>query len=132
MRDLAYVLHLTRTQSAPFLVPLGVAAHLSRWGVPPERIVEMKWNDEKAIGGLRLVLTEQNHHWWTATIDEFDSAYQSNSWIISDEVPRPPSEYLHDHVFIGASFMAPFEARAAIEEGYVDNVMWGRDYPHVE
>jgi hypothetical protein len=51
---------------------------------------------------------------------------------VRDELPRLPSEYLRDHVFIGASFMAPFEAEAAIREGYVDNVMWGRDYPHVE
>jgi hypothetical protein len=47
-------------------------------------------------------------------------------------MPRPPSEYLRNNVFIGASFMAPFEAEAAIAEGYVDNVMWGRDYPHAE
>ncbi|MCU1346697.1 MAG: amidohydrolase 2 [Acidimicrobiia bacterium] len=102
------------------------------------------WPSRRALGrmifsgvferhpSLKLLLVEQNHHWWTATIDEFDSAYQSNSWIIEDEVPRPPSAYLHDNVFIGASFMAPFEARAAIDEGYASNVMWGRDYPHVE
>ena len=81
---------------------------------------------------LKLLLVEQNHHWWTATIDEYDSAYLANRWIVQDEVPRLPSEYLRDHVFIGASFMAPFEAEAAVREGYVDNVMWGRDYPHVE
>jgi predicted TIM-barrel fold metal-dependent hydrolase len=102
------------------------------------------WPSRRALGrmifsgvferhpNLKLLLVEQNHHWWTATVDEFDSAYLSSGWIISDEVPRPPSAYLHDNVFIGASFMAPFEARAAIDEGYADNVMWGRDYPHVE
>jgi L-ascorbate metabolism protein UlaG (beta-lactamase superfamily) len=29
-----------------FLVPLGVAAHLSRWGIPEERIVECDWWQE--------------------------------------------------------------------------------------
>jgi predicted TIM-barrel fold metal-dependent hydrolase len=82
--------------------------------------------------GLKLLLVEQNHHWWSATIEEYDSAYLSNRWMVKDEVPKLPSEYLRDHVFIGASFMAPFEAKAAVAEGYVDNVMWGRDYPHVE
>jgi predicted TIM-barrel fold metal-dependent hydrolase len=81
---------------------------------------------------LSLGLVEQNHHWWTATVDEYDSAYQSSRWAVEDILPRPPSTYLHDNVFIGASFMAPFEARAAIAEGYADNVIWGRDYPHVE
>jgi predicted TIM-barrel fold metal-dependent hydrolase len=82
--------------------------------------------------GLELLLVEQNHHWWTATIEEMDSAYLSHSWMVSDIMPKPPSEYLRDHVFIGASFMAPFEAEAAVRDGYADNVMWGRDYPHVE
>ena len=81
---------------------------------------------------LKLVLTEQNHDWWGATIREFDSAYRSNGWQIKDQVPRLPSEYLAEHVFIGASFMAPFEAEAAVRDGYVANVMWGRDYPHPE
>jgi predicted TIM-barrel fold metal-dependent hydrolase len=81
---------------------------------------------------LKLLLVEQNHHWWTATIDEYDSAYLSRRWAVRDQLPRLPSEYMRDHVFIGASFMAPFEAERAVREGYVDNVMWGRDYPHVE
>lgn len=81
---------------------------------------------------LKLLLVEQNHNWWTSTIEEFDSAYLRSNWMVKDTVPRKPSEYLHDHVFIGASFMAPFEARHAIADGYAGNVMWGRDYPHVE
>jgi L-ascorbate metabolism protein UlaG (beta-lactamase superfamily) len=59
--DMDTVIQLTRLQDAPFLVPLGVAAHLERWGVPRERIVEMKWNDEHTVNGLRLVLTEARH-----------------------------------------------------------------------
>jgi predicted TIM-barrel fold metal-dependent hydrolase len=81
---------------------------------------------------LKLGMVEQNHHWWTATIDEYDSAYQSSAWAVEDIIPRLPSEYLAQNVFIGASFMAPFEAKAAVAEGYADNVVWGRDYPHVE
>ena len=37
-----------------------------------------------------------------------------------------------EHVFIAASFMAPFEAESAVREDCVANVMWGRDYPHPE
>jgi predicted TIM-barrel fold metal-dependent hydrolase len=81
---------------------------------------------------LKMLFVEQNHNWWNATIQEMDSAYQSHSWMVRDQMPKPPSEYLRAQVFIGASFMAPFEAEAAIREGFVDNVMWGRDYPHVE
>jgi predicted TIM-barrel fold metal-dependent hydrolase len=81
---------------------------------------------------LKLLLVEQNHDWWAATVDEYDSAYLSRRWAVQDDLPRLPSEYLRDHVFIGASFMAPFEAETAVAEGYVENVIWGRDYPHAE
>jgi hypothetical protein len=36
------------------------------------------------------------------------------------------------NVYIGASFMARFEAEAAVRDGYVDRMMWGTDYPHIE
>jgi predicted TIM-barrel fold metal-dependent hydrolase len=81
---------------------------------------------------LKLVLAEQSGDWWVSTVREFDSAYHSNGWQIRDQVPRLPSDYLRDNVFIGASFMAPFEAEAAVRDGYATNVMWGRDYPHLE
>ena len=43
--DLPTVRQLVRTQEAPFLVPLGVGAHLDRWRVPRQRIVELDWDD---------------------------------------------------------------------------------------
>jgi len=45
---------------------------------------------------------------------------------------KKPSEYCATNVYIGGSYMAPFEAEMAIDEGYVQNIMWGSDYPHAE
>nr|WP_246002122.1 MBL fold metallo-hydrolase [Allorhizocola rhizosphaerae] len=59
--DMATVVALARLQSAPFLVPLGVGAHLRHWGVAGERIVELDWDEEHAVGGLRFVATEARH-----------------------------------------------------------------------
>jgi predicted TIM-barrel fold metal-dependent hydrolase len=81
---------------------------------------------------LRLVLTEQNGDWWSATCREYDSSYKTHHWQIEHQVPEPPTAYLARNVFIGASFMAPFEAETAVRDGYWNNVVWGRDYPHVE
>jgi len=36
------------------------------------------------------------------------------------------------NLFIGASFMAPFEAEAAVRDGYDSQLLWGSDYPHME
>jgi predicted TIM-barrel fold metal-dependent hydrolase len=82
--------------------------------------------------GLRFVLTEQNGEWWSATMREYDSAYISHRWQLKDEMPKKPSEYCASNVYIGGSYMAPFEAEMAVEQGYAANVMWGSDYPHAE
>ena len=47
-------------------------------------------------------------------------------------MPRPPSEYLHRNVYIGASFLSRDEAQGAVRDGYADRLMWGSDYPHME
>lgn len=59
--DMPTVERLTRTQQAPFLVPQGVGAHLRRWQVPEERIIEMGWEDVAKVGSLELILTEARH-----------------------------------------------------------------------
>jgi L-ascorbate metabolism protein UlaG (beta-lactamase superfamily) len=59
--DLATVRTLCRTQSAPFLMPLGVGAHLDRWGVPADRIVELDWEESASIAGLELTATAARH-----------------------------------------------------------------------
>jgi L-ascorbate metabolism protein UlaG (beta-lactamase superfamily) len=59
--DMYSVRELTRTQTAPFLVPLGVGTHLRRWRVPEERIVELDWNGTRRLSGLTFTLTEARH-----------------------------------------------------------------------
>lgn len=44
-----------------FFVPLGVGAHLIRWGVEEDRIIERDWWDETEFEGLTVVLTPSKH-----------------------------------------------------------------------
>jgi predicted TIM-barrel fold metal-dependent hydrolase len=81
---------------------------------------------------LKLILTELSRGWWETTMREFDFVYSSPSEALHDQAPKPPSEYMKSNVFIGASFMPPSEVREAIEDGFADHVIWGRDYPHGE
>ena len=37
------------------------AAHLDRWGVPPERIVELDWDETTDVAGLHFVATAARH-----------------------------------------------------------------------
>ncbi len=74
--DTATVDWLAREQSMPFVVPLGIGAHLHRWGVPDRRIVELDWDEShtirsqdtrrqgtrgQGIGDLELICTEAQH-----------------------------------------------------------------------
>ncbi|WDZ87873.1 MBL fold metallo-hydrolase [Micromonospora cathayae] len=59
--DMATVRGLRDTQTAPFLVPLGIGAHLDRWGVPAERIVELDWTESHRVAGLTVTATAAQH-----------------------------------------------------------------------
>jgi L-ascorbate metabolism protein UlaG (beta-lactamase superfamily) len=59
--DLPTVRELLRSQTAPFVVPLGIGEHLRKWGVPEKRIVELDWDESITIGELTLTCTEARH-----------------------------------------------------------------------
>jgi L-ascorbate metabolism protein UlaG (beta-lactamase superfamily) len=59
--DTATIDTLVRLQDAPIVVPLGVSAHLRRWGVPENRIVELDWGQSHRVGDLTLTCTEARH-----------------------------------------------------------------------
>ncbi|HXV93197.1 MAG TPA: MBL fold metallo-hydrolase [Pseudonocardia sp.] len=59
--DMPTIQALARSGGAPFVVPLGVGAHLRAWGVPGERVVELDWNEETEVAGLRITCTEARH-----------------------------------------------------------------------
>lgn len=44
-----------------FVVPLGIGAHLEKWGVPESRIDELDWHEDSEVAGVRLVATPAQH-----------------------------------------------------------------------
>jgi L-ascorbate metabolism protein UlaG (beta-lactamase superfamily) len=44
-----------------FVVPLGVGAHLERWGIPPARIAERDWWERTQVRDLTIVTTPARH-----------------------------------------------------------------------
>lgn len=46
---------------ARFFVPLGVGAHLERWGVAPGRVTELDWGESARVGALTLTATPARH-----------------------------------------------------------------------
>ena len=59
--DTATIDALVELQDAPIVAPLGISAHLRRWGVPENRIVELDWGQSHRVGDLTLTCTEARH-----------------------------------------------------------------------
>ena len=108
--DLATVRALDRTQKAPFLVPLGVGAHLEYWGVAASRIVELDWDDNVDLAGLVLTATEARH--FSGRTLRRDGTLWS-SWAIAGERHRVfytgDSGYFDGYAALGER-LGPFDA----------------------
>lgn len=50
-----------KTWRTVFVVPLGIGAHLSRWGIAENRIIELDWWQSARIAGLELTATPARH-----------------------------------------------------------------------
>jgi L-ascorbate metabolism protein UlaG (beta-lactamase superfamily) len=70
-----------REWDAPFIVPLGVGAHLAYWGIPESRIVEVDWWDETNVGALRVVCTPARHASGRTLIDNDSTLWASYALI---------------------------------------------------
>jgi L-ascorbate metabolism protein UlaG (beta-lactamase superfamily) len=107
--DRATVRRLTALQTAPFLVPLGIGAHLERWGVPASRIVELDWEEEATVAGLRFVATAARH-FSGRTFDRNVTLW--GSWVIAGSDQRVfyagDSGYFDGYAAIGAAH-GPFD-----------------------
>ena len=44
-----------------FIVPLGVGAHLEKWGVEPQRVTDLDWWESTTLGALTLTATPARH-----------------------------------------------------------------------
>jgi predicted TIM-barrel fold metal-dependent hydrolase len=86
---------------------------------------------------LKFFVTEQTGRWIPETLNEFEAIYHAPHHAraipyIRDYLPHEPNFYFRRNCFVGASFMAHYEAESAVEHGYWMNMLWGRDYPHPE
>ncbi|CAN5446534.1 MBL fold metallo-hydrolase [soil metagenome] len=59
--DMNVVQQLAKRGTA-FHVPLGIGAHLERWGVAAKQIHEHEWWQEQQLGKLRIVSTPTRHY----------------------------------------------------------------------
>ena len=63
-----------------FYVPLGVKAHLQRWGVADDKITELDWHEQVQLGDLRFILAPSRHFSGRRLSNRFSTLW--GSWII--------------------------------------------------
>ncbi|MDJ0785213.1 MAG: amidohydrolase family protein [Myxococcota bacterium] len=85
---------------------------------------------------LRLAITESTCVWVpeALTLHDFrysEAHYQAKLGDYQSHLSKKPSEYFHEHVFLGASCMPRTEVVDRERIG-IGNIMWGTDYPHPE
>ena len=100
-----------RRREVPFFVPLGVGAHLERWGVDASRIVELDWSESRAAGPLTLTLAPARHFSGRGLSDRDATLW--GSWVIAGPSHRVyysgDSGYFDGYREIGAAH-GPFDA----------------------
>ncbi|WP_427383510.1 MBL fold metallo-hydrolase [Janibacter sp. G56] len=74
-----------RDAQTRFVVPLGVGAHLEKWGVESARIDELDWHEEVAVAGVRLVATPAQHFSGRGLVRD---ATLWASWVIAGPTTR--------------------------------------------
>ena len=103
-----------------FFVPLGVKAHLERWGVASENISELDWYESVVYRGIRLTLAPARHFSGRGIWDRDSTLW--GSWIISSNLLNVyfsgDSGYSDAFKTIGQNF-GPFDF-AFIDSGAYD------------
>ena len=108
--DMETVKALAR-RGALLLVPLGVGAHLEKWGVPPSQIRELDWEEQATLGDLTITATPARHFSGRGLADR--NATLWCSWVVAG--PRHRVFYSGDSGYfpgfraIGAAH-GPFDA----------------------
>ncbi|KAA9339137.1 MBL fold metallo-hydrolase [Hymenobacter busanensis] len=75
-----------KDKTAHFYVPLGVGAHLLAWGVAPERVQELDWNDSVQVPGLTIVSTPARHFSGRGLTNRNSTSW--SSWVIKSATQR--------------------------------------------
>ena len=111
-------------KDSKFYVPLGVKAHLLRWGIPGENIEEFDWYDEMEISTvLDIALTPAQHFSGRSLFDSDATLW--GSWVINLNNQSlffsGDSGYTEEFVEIGERY-GPFDI-AFLESGQY-NLAW--------
>jgi L-ascorbate metabolism protein UlaG (beta-lactamase superfamily) len=80
--DKATIRRLARGET-PFITSLGVGDYLERWGVEPDRVVELDWHESTSVGPVRVTATPARHFSGRSPFGRFRTLW--SSWVLAGE-----------------------------------------------
>ena len=111
------------TKDVQFLVPLGIGAHLNKWGIDSARITQLDWWQSKTVGGVEFIATPAQHFSGRSPFEENKTLWAS--WVIRSKIHNVyfsgDSGYNKHFKEIGDKY-GPFDI-AFLENGQY-NVKW--------
>jgi len=100
-----------------FMVPLGIKAHLQRWGIPDSKIQEFDWFEDANVGSVKITFTPSRHFSGRGLFDRFKTLW--GSWVVQAHAGSVyfsgDGGYSPSFAEIGAQF-GPFDM-AFLEDG---------------
>jgi len=109
-----------------FVVPLGIGAHLMRWGVSADKIVELDWYESHDIADTTFTLTPSRHFSGRGFSDRFATLW--GSWAIKagdlSVFHSGDSGYFDEFKSIGEQF-GPFDI------AFVENGAYNKDWSQI-
>ena len=77
--DMATIQSLAK-RGVTFFVPLGIGAHLERWGVPASQMKELDWNERAQLRGLEIIALPSRHFSGRRGTDAYETLWAT--WAI--------------------------------------------------
>jgi L-ascorbate metabolism protein UlaG (beta-lactamase superfamily) len=114
-----------RDLDVPWVVPLGIGAHLEHWGMPPERIVELDWWGETKVRDLVITCTPARHFSGRSVLFTDQNATLWAGWALRGSKHRvfySGDTALHDEFIEIGERLGPFDL-TLIEAGAY-NALW--------
>ena len=112
--------------STQFLVPLGVGAHLQRWGVPQSRITEFDWYDSRTINNTEFTMTPARHFSGRGFTNRFKTLW--GSWVVKatslNVFFSGDTGYFEDIKSIGSNY-GPFDI------SFMENGAYSKDWTQI-
>lgn len=69
-----------------YIVPVGMSAHLLRWGIPKQQIRELNWYETAKVENVEVIFTPSHHYTGRSWRDRFQSLW--GGWVILGQEQR--------------------------------------------